>query len=117
MSKYPLCRAMGLVIRKSEGECAWVTASELENILSQAPVVTAYVGDDNPYPHCRSQWSISDPASVSTHTARLLCIEPIVRESEERRLLRELLALEQSVTWRMPDEVVKRIEKLLGGAE
>lgn len=48
-----------------------------------------------------------------TRTALLIAIEPIKRDTAES-LLREMLALEQSVTWRMPAAIIERARKVLG---
>lgn len=73
----------------------YVSAAELERVLEQAPEVSGkYVSDEI----AKSHWSVWDKyggakGAEDTHTARLICIEPIPNETEEAAMahLRKLL--------------------------
>lgn len=84
-SKYPLCEALGVYIHPA---CAtklfdWIAPADLERVLEQAPVVKCTADGQTTFD--------DDTTSISaTHTARLICIEPVRRETAED-LLRELV--------------------------
>lgn len=97
---------------------AWYRADITERVLAQAPVVSAchVVGPPN-------MWH-EQPGTADTHTARLLCVEPIVRDSAES-LLRELVSKREKIeriTYK-PDaydnksvfDILDRARKLLEG--
>lgn len=44
----------------------------------------------------------------------LVNIRPIEPEDSAEVLLKEMLELEQSITWRMPDRLIERARKLIG---
>lgn len=95
MSKFELCEKAGLKIEPCRHGFSSVyddvvRASDVESLLARAPVVYGVENiEKNSLKHLRD-WA----DGVSTHTARLLMIEPIVRESEERQALREILRIE-----------------------
>lgn len=94
--KYPMIERLGLNIWKA---IAWidhhdgqghgadvVEATPLEHVLGKAPIV--WFNDDktmSPYWECSSKQD-----KLHTHRALLIGISPIVQESEERKLLREI---------------------------
>lgn len=106
--KFPNVKALGLEVYYSDSGNRVVYASCLEKLLSQAPMV--WFNDDKtmlPYWECSSRQD-----KKHTHTARLVCIEPIVKESEERKLLREYLHAFGELT--LPQGLHERARKLLG---
>lgn len=113
--QFPLTRSLGVAVHEAEmynhAIKEVVLASEIEALLAAAPVVTV----EN---HKTFGWSGQqhDPVGDTegyTHTARLLCVEPIVRESEERRLLRELV-LKCAGDCVDISDTLERARKLLG---
>jgi hypothetical protein len=82
---YPHLQALGVKVRNlSIGYSTddyFVLADELEGVLEQAPT---FYGHDSLEFFQKFQ-------GQATHTAKLLCVQPIVRESEERQLLRKIL--------------------------
>lgn len=83
--KYPMIEKIGIETVYLNGATR-INAADLELVLSEAPVV--WFNDDktmSPYWECSSRQD-----KQHDHSARLLCIEPIVQESEERKLLREV---------------------------
>lgn len=104
MSKHPLIEAMGLTLQYGtiskvevtdsammglRQPVTYVTANELERVLEQAPVVYATMGKPS-----ESIWSSfqTDAEKVrDTHTARLLCIQPVKAPDTAESLLREIL--------------------------
>lgn len=99
MSKYPLIESLGLnlgptlyTITKSNGEIErgplYVLADDLEAALIKAPVVRSYSD--------KGAWQATWPAPQfseddgCTHTARLICIQPIQKDTAES-LLREIV--------------------------
>jgi uncharacterized protein (DUF488 family) len=88
MTKYPLIEAIGLEVHILERiftgaavDIRAVKADELEAALDQAPVVYAPNPEIGGWTRTQCQGDI--------HTARLVCIQPIVRDTAES-LLREL---------------------------
>lgn len=79
------------------GQTHFVEAKDVEALLANAPVV---YGDtyQTEWTHLKQTAEgralISSNFKESTHTARLVCIEPLVKESEERALLRELAVID-----------------------
>lgn len=94
--RYPLIRSLGLYLeavmhREGFGESSYtyrVNADELERVLEQAPVVYARkLSDDSGWHHFNCE-----PWSTDTHFGRVLCVQPIVKDTAES-LLRELVDL------------------------
>lgn len=85
MTKYPLCEELGLTI-----ETRYILAADLERILSQAPVVdmveACQMGGKSFY----RTITMADKDDAATHTARLIGIKPIVKDTAES-LLKEIL--------------------------
>lgn len=94
-------------IIKERGVRVWGEESALKRDRTSADMGTTWMTKRD-YFEGEENW---------THTALLIDIRPIVRESEERQLLREMLELEQSVTWRMPAQMIDRARKLLKDAK
>lgn len=100
MSEFPLCERAGLMpttyLRESEtiniGSMKMsaiepvVPAKDVERLLANAPVVYGEVKADR-----ATVYSTAPGPEYDTHTARLLLIEPLVKESEEVQLLRSLI--------------------------
>lgn len=86
MSRFPLCEKLGLYVspahfydmRALEEKEPALRAADLERILESAPVV---YGQPNIVGVL--SWSNFRLESGDTHTARLVAVEPIVRESAE----------------------------------
>lgn len=119
--QYPLCEALGVQLRTMSGEflnvpeakglTEVVLAADLERIIKAAPVVYgALPGTGN--------WGVKRDAKDDTHTARLLCVQPIVCDTAES-LLAELVALRTdhgqcAYSRNSCDDIVARARKLLG---
>lgn len=127
--KYPLCEALGVQLRTMSGEflnvpeakglTEVVLAADLERIIKAAPVV---YGAERVRGEMNREWlaplTERNPPIGSTHTARLLCVQPIVRDTAES-LLREIIADHEALLRVCPDRaewpLVTRARKLLGG--
>lgn len=70
--------------RQARRELTVVYAEELEKLLSSAPVVTSY--------GTRNFWAMHDERndSADTHTALLVGIQPIVKDSETQSAIEQL---------------------------
>lgn len=117
MTKYPLCEELGLTI-----ETRYILAADLERILSQAPVVW---GQKNKYgvtewgQYNDEQMETEGPSPFDTHTARLIGIKPIVKDTAES-LMRDYLVEYEKFMRGEGDSIsvepwVKRVRKLLEG--
>lgn len=113
MSKFPLCKAAGLNIKSDviyRGECHHnpdifdaIYASSVEALLVSATVV--YGGESIIWTQRQSC------LTQDTHSARLLLIQPIVKDTTES-LLRELIhARTHGIK---PEDIIIRARKLLG---
>lgn len=99
MSKYPLTESLGVAMHlghhqmpEAPGYTEYVRAADLERVLSQAPVVY-FNDDDTMNEQGRVEMTTRQARPLDTHTARLLCVRPIVRDTAEAEsLLRELIA-------------------------
>lgn len=87
--KYPLCARAGLKVQHVEVRTIGahipedvIRAADVEKWLEGAPVVNAYNND-------KVYWSTNNDDG-DTHTARLVMIEPIVKDTAES-LLREIV--------------------------
>lgn len=103
-------RIVDLIRYDSSYQNCWLERdfnAELERMLRDAPMV---------YKSTNGKWYTSPDQEVQrdTHTARLVCIEPIEQESEERKLLRELIKLVDNA-WNLDKglPVLDRARKLL----
>jgi hypothetical protein len=92
--KYELCLKAGLSVRSrqlNQDDDTWsapyVLAADVERLLESAPVVHGLIEERSMGLALRSNL---DRGPIDTHTARLLLIEPIVRDTPES-LLRELI--------------------------
>jgi hypothetical protein len=87
-AKYPLTHAAGLPVLDCSlhgyGCMQAVRVDDLEAWLAGAPVVKQGRGMT-----WSQDWSPDMPEENAEQTARLVCIQLIVRESQERQLLRE----------------------------
>lgn len=113
-ARYPLCQALGVkVFRTLPEECDWVDAVDLEAILAAAPVVSKE--------ESANYWA-NFKSPIHTHTARLLCVQPIVKDDAES-LLKELIAIEKSSRMGQVDAhkdlhaLIARARNLLGQGE
>lgn len=100
--QYPLTKSLGVIVYNT-GESAFVRAADLERVLESAPVVCLGSGRD-------SIWK-RQPTEVDTHTARLLCVQPIVWDTAES-LLREFVA-ESTAAWKNPYDMSPRLYKVI----
>lgn len=91
--KFPLCERAGLEIVYTPERGKGIRAIDVEKLLESAPVV--YGGFKNGKPVYWSHVCDTD-GSEDTHTARLIMVEPIVKESRERQLLRTLIETDVS---------------------
>lgn len=89
---YPLTRALGVLLYNT-GESAFVRAADLERALESAPVVYAHQIEGTKLSGPWTGQSFGD-----THTARLLCVQPIVRDNpEEEHWKRRALEAERKL--------------------
>lgn len=119
MTDFPLCRECGLEVRMhSQGVDGYVRAADVEALLSKAPVVSGYKVRDE-----FAMWENYDPSEASqlpTHTARLVNVREIKRDTAEG-LLRELGEIFESDYYDMRQwhtklaPLVERARRLLGG--
>lgn len=102
-TKYPLCARAGLKVTEGhsfaraldaislvydpQGPFAWIAAADVEKLLEGAPVVRARLYDNEVF----GEW-FDRAHEQDTHTARLVMIEPIVKDTPEM-LLREYINL------------------------
>lgn len=109
MTKYPLCEELGLTI-----ETRYILAADLERILSQAPVVdmveACQMGGKSFY----RTITMADKDDAATHTARLIGIKLIEKDTAES-LLREIVygLSENQSKW--ATKLIDRAKKLLEG--
>lgn len=113
-SAFPLLTAAGLRVQNG-----WdvVLASDVEAWLQAAPVVYGHLDGDG-YA-CAWGEGVAPDDKESTHTARLLCVEPIVRDTAEG-LLRAFIAHRNEYgQWVALDALYDRARKLLakGGVD
>lgn len=96
MGSFPLCEKFlgDDCLLKFRG----VQLEVIEAKLAKAPVVHGRVDGDFGWFDTQDDPLKSGEDPCRTHTARLLLIEPIKRESEEIRLLREVINEEASTT-------------------
>jgi hypothetical protein len=128
MTKFPLCEAAGLSVLRNiwndTGPRMIVSADELEAALAEAPVVYGRSGD-------AKEWGKQPHRDeLDVYTGRLICIQPIVRDTAES-LLRELAEAEAEyrrcyqtthdgsastgMAWDRMRKVADRARKLLEG--
>ena len=113
--KYKLCKRAGLNITKRTDVYPAHTdivdvirAAEVEKLLEGAPVVRARLYDNEVF----GEW-FDKAHEQDTHTARLLLIEPIVKDTAEG-LLSELLRYRSNIsTCRDLDAILDRARRLL----
>lgn len=80
---YPLCKAVGLNVSTAGGWKALVRvvpADDVEKLLAAASVVFSGPGI---FP-AEVVWNINQDTNFHTHSARLLLVQPIVRDSAEQ---------------------------------
>lgn len=93
--KYPLVERAGLKVWQDP--CSTVpviNAADVEKLLESAPVVYGDRSQSEWLPYEKSEigmLAIPGNFKNSFYQGRLLLIEPIVKESEERQLLREIV--------------------------
>lgn len=117
-TEFPLCKAAGLVVCRGQlslhgamGDLRdWLHADDVEAMLAKAPVVGAYRHDTD---MGVDRWAADEfTLGRRTHTARLVCIEPIQRDTAEG-LLKELLEHFERPQAK-PRELIERARRLLG---
>lgn len=85
-TKYPLIESMGLRIADPFG-VAYVYADDLERVLREAPVVYGQIKNIDGQSTKDKHWVATQiPNCGETHTARLVCIQPIKQKTREERL-------------------------------
>jgi hypothetical protein len=110
MTEFKLCKAAGLNVRYD----LTIFASEVEALLANAPVVYCTQNGDSLKDNIQT-WQDSAftlYSSKATHTARLILIEPIKKDTA-KSLLRELLDNNDGIT-AYPEDWSNRVCKLLG---
>lgn len=119
MSQFPLIKALGLFVQeRCLGGKAHVNAADLEALLSKGVRVQAYKG---PASRLGGMWILEGQHDAdSTHTALLIDVRPIERDTAEGLLFALLGAYEHavenddaavSVEWR--NKIVERAKRLL----
>jgi hypothetical protein len=104
--QYPLTKAAGLQMWDADGR------GKNRHMVVDADVIEAWLAG--------APWSPHVPEGWPTHQARLVCIEPLVRDSAEQ-FIREWVAYEEEqmrkdgpyVSSRIP-KFIERAKKLLG---
>lgn len=118
MTSFPLTESLGVQVHGSADETyngfggtmvsqPFVFVADLERALEQAPVVYGVASD--PY-----NWG--PVKSTDTHSARLLCVQPIVRDTHES-VLRELVRIADSGGFKTDayrSDLFDRARRLLG---
>lgn len=124
MTKFPLIEELGLkVLAKENGTMLtsfpaqvgydyFVLASDLERLLSQAPVVYGKWRPDGEHGWVTEEWS----EKTDTHTARLIGVKEIKKDSAED-LLRDLLEKFEAGHGFDMSPYMNRAKKLLEGME
>lgn len=115
-TKYPLCARAGIAIIKQHGFYSpdkpfeFIEAADVEKLLEGAPVVYCRdTGGGTAWRPCgKEREDLVDP----THTARLVMIEPIVKDSAER-LLSEMIEKVESGDAFFYGDFVKRAKAIL----
>lgn len=116
MAEFPLTRALGLeVLTHEEGRAFFyhqVSAQSLEALLAKAPVVSGMLSES---PGSWHNFSVRK-GDLDTHTALLVNVQPIVRESEERQILRTLVESDLSTQdgYNKYHDAYDRAKRLLG---
>ncbi len=88
---YPLCKAAGLsVYPGGAGMNVYCFAADVEALLSAAPVVYGWTNAEINKQFWSNEPNTEGSSYPNSHTARLVCIEPIVRDTAES-LLKELV--------------------------
>lgn len=118
---YPRIEELGLAVSQrgfwitaesKRPDCS-VNADQLEALLESAPVVCAYMG---PASRPGGMWiPEANKDADSTHSARLIAIKPIVKESAED-LLREIVKrayIDSQKQIRGVDDLINRARRLL----
>jgi len=113
--RFPLCEQLGLEIQQTWPGCSVVLAENLERVLEQAPTMSSQKNDLGLWRALQpSPAEIFKPYPLDTHTARLLCIQPIVKDTAES-LLREILERDQRQRFIYDADWEIRARKLLEG--
>lgn len=107
------------------GQVTSTRASDLANTklaewIAQAPVVYGFDQPLSSDPRHHGWTTIPTSIDHRTHTAKLIYIEPIARESEERQLLRELVSAtykRSAFSGEAIEAICIRARKLLEGGE
>ena len=122
-TRYPRIEELGLDVIQIKWPMTaydWshaVDADKLEALLESAPVV--YGVPNEVFSHVQGDRLIPgterDGAYFKrdTHSARLIGITPLVKESEERQLLREIVALGELMLFGEPHPLIQRARRLL----
>lgn len=107
MTDYPLIKSMGLKFVPSGNGDSWIYAKDLERALAAAPIVQGHIENGK---------VLSTFGQVSCRfdqqTARLLCIQPIERDTAES-LLSELLEVLHVPRSSSLSDLLDRARKLL----
>jgi len=117
--RYQLLREAGLDVRFTTDQSFGpadsdvVTARSLLSWLERALVVYGHYDGSVFWAPDPKLGLKSGTATPDTHTARLVCIQPIVRDTAEG-LLRELCSHSQHDSTRVPAEFIDRCRRLLG---
>lgn len=110
MDKFKLCESAGLTLEYGNVGFTFkhvIPASEVEALLANAPMVYGSTDMTRAGMWANTVWP------PDTHTARLVCISPIVRDTAEG-LLRELVGAENASAIHAA-RIIERSRKLLEG--
>lgn len=117
--RFPLIEQLGLDVdwgrlntegRAHRGPSHWIRAEDLERVLEQAPTMSCQKNDLGFWRALESSKK-NETYPLDTHTARLLCVQPIVKDTAES-LLREFVDSD-GVT--MLKQFIERAKKVLEG--
>ena len=106
MSNFPLIEAMGLNLHKIDSYNYAVDADELEKALQDAPL---WYGDP-----VYDSWSTANIKHHNSHTARLVCIQPIKKKTKAEAAI-ELLIKINNDRFHLPNnsDLTQQAKKIL----
>lgn len=122
---FKLCKAAGLTVHKEVGfsdirkgeidEQYYIHAADVEKWLKQAPVLRSDEKDRKP--EDIAWYPMRVETSEVTYTARLVCIEPIRKETREEKMEKLLQELVDNLRFSngKPHPWVERARKVLEG--
>jgi hypothetical protein len=107
MKKYPLIESLGLMAY-NEAPSTWVYADDLECVLEKAVAVRGLKASNG--------WAFSEyRCGIDTHTALLICIQPIAKPDTFEQLAKDVADLGETITNEWIFKMRERAKRLLEG--